>query len=108
MMKDKNFKKLFGARVRYLRKLADLSQENLSERAGLSTKTISYIENGKNTISFNKLPIIADAIGVPVYKLFVFADYENNREVIDELLNSATAKEINAIADVIRTLLAIK
>lgn len=107
-MKDKNFKKLFGARVRYLRKMADLSQEKLAERAGLSTKTISYIENGKNTISFNKLPLIAEALGVPVYKLFVFTDNENHREVLDELLNSATVKEINAIADVVKTILAIK
>lgn len=107
-MNDKNFKKMFGTRVRYLRNLAGLTQEKLAENAGLSTKTISYIENGKNTISFNKLKLIADALGVPVYKLFVFAECENNREVLDELLNSATNKEINVIADIVRTLLAMK
>lgn len=107
-MNDKNFKKMFGARVRYLRKLAGISQEKLAERAGLSTKTISYIENGKNTISFNKLSLIAEALGVPVYKLFVFADSENNKEILDELLNSATEKEINVIADIVKTLLAMK
>lgn len=107
-MNDKNFKKMFGTRIRYLRKLAGLSQEKLAERAGLSTKTISYIENGKNTISFNKLTLIAEALSVPVYKLFVFADAENNKEVLDELLNSATEKEINIIVDIVKTLLAMK
>ena len=59
-MSDKNFKKLFGTRIRALRTLAGLSQEKLAEKVGLSTKTISYIENGKNTLSFNKLPLLAE------------------------------------------------
>ena len=41
IMEDKNFKKLFGLRIRYLRNLAQLSQEKLAERVGLSTKTIT-------------------------------------------------------------------
>lgn len=107
-MAEKNFKKLFGERVRYLRNMANLSQEKLAEKIGLSTKTISYIENGKNTISFNKLPLIAEGLGVPVYKLFVFIDSENKKETIDNLLNSANDKEINAIAEIIKTVLSLK
>lgn len=105
---ERNFKKLFGTRVRYLRKLAGISQERLAELTGLSTKTISYIENSKNTLSFNKLPLLAKALGVPEYKLFVFTDSENNRENLDLLLDSATDKEINAITDMVKIVLAIK
>ena len=108
VMSEKNFKKLFGERIRFLRNIAGLSQEKLAEKIGLSTKTISYIENGKNTVSFNKLPLIADGLGVPVYKLFVFADGENNREIADKLLVSATDKEINSITEVIKIILALK
>ena len=104
----KNFKKLFGESILILRNIAGLSQEKLAEKIGLSTKTISYIENGKNTVSFNKLPLIADGLGVPVYKLFVFADGENNREIADKLLVSATDKEINSITEVIKIILALK
>ena len=105
---DANFKKLFGSRVRYLRKISGLSQEKLAELTGLSTKTISYIENSKNTLSFNKLPLLARALKVPVYKLFVFTDSENNKEVLESLLSSATNKEINALTDIVKTVLAIK
>ena len=105
---DSNFKKSFGARVRYLRKLAGLSQEQIAELTGLSTKTISYIENSKNTLSFNKLPLLAKALNVPVYKLFVFTDSENNKDVLESLLSSATDREINAITDIVKTILAIK
>ena len=105
---DSNFKKSFGARVRYLRKLAGLSQEQIAELTGLSTKTISYIENSKNTLSFNKLPLLAKALNVPVYKLFVFTDSENNKDVLESLLSSATDREINAITDIVKIILAIK
>ena len=107
-MSDKNFKKLFGTRIRALRTLAGLSQEKLAEKVGLSTKTISYIENGKNTLSFNKLPLLAEGLGVPVYKLFVFTESETSTKVIQELINSATSKELNALADIIKTVLALK
>ncbi len=105
---ESNFKKSFGARVRYLRKLSGISQERLAELTGLSTKTISYIENSKNTLSFNKLPLLANALNVPVYKLFVFADSENNKGILESLLSSATDKEINAITDIVKTILAMK
>lgn len=105
---ERNLKKAFGLRVRYLRKLAGISQERLGELTGLSTKTISYIENSKNTLSFNKLPMLAKALEVPVYKLFISTDFENNKDVLESLLASATDKEINAITDVVKTILAIK
>lgn len=105
---DNNFKKSFGTRIKYLRKLSGLSQEKLAELTGLSTKTISYIENSKNTLSFNKLPLLAKALNVPVYKLFVFSDNENNKETLESLLKSATNKEINVITDIVKTILALK
>ena len=105
---ERNFKKSFGTRVRYLRKLAGFSQEELAELTGLSPKTISYIENSKNTLSFNKFPLLAKALGVPVYKLFISTDFENNRDVLESLLATATNKEINAITEVVKTILAIK
>lgn len=105
---DNNFKKSFGTRIKYLRKLSGLSQEKLAELTGLSTKTISYIENSKNTLSFNKLHLLAKALNVPVYKLFVFSDNENNKETLESLLKSATNKEINVITDIVKTILALK
>ena len=107
-MAEKNFKKLFGERVRYLRRLSGLSQEQLAEKTGLAAKTISYIENGKNALHFSRLPFIAEGLSVPVYKLFVFNNCENNKELINALLESASEKEINVIAEVVRTILALK
>ena len=109
-MDNSNIKKLLGTRVHYLRKLAGLSQEQLAEVVGLSTKTISYIENGKNSISLSKLPLLAKGLGVPVYKLFISADNDNSDKIekLLTLLQTANEKEINAIIEIIKTVLAIK
>jgi transcriptional regulator with XRE-family HTH domain len=39
----------FGIRLRGYRQLAGLSQEELAERAGLTTKAISALERGERT-----------------------------------------------------------
>lgn len=47
------------------------TQEKLSEKAGVSRATISYIENGNaECIKTNTLVKIADAFGVKVTTLF--------------------------------------
>lgn len=55
-----------GQRVAALRKLAGLSQEQLSERAGLQRTHISRIEAGKYDVTIWVLQAIADALGMTV------------------------------------------
>lgn len=45
-MKLKNFYREFGKRLRELRTQANITQEELAELVGVSTKTVSYWENG--------------------------------------------------------------
>jgi len=70
--KRKSLRVLFGKRVRDLRLSKKLSQEALSERAGISVDFLSLIERGRNSPSFEKLQSLADALGVPVARLFTF------------------------------------
>lgn len=104
----KDFKKLFGAKVRYYRNLAKLTQEQLAEKTGISPNTIGYIERGKNTIRFTKIPLLAEALGIEVYKLFVFVDIENDPEAINKLMETATEKEKNVIMSVVQSILSLK
>lgn len=104
-----NIKKQFGERIKCLRKLRGFSQEQLAEKVGLSAKTISYIERGKNTIGFPKLPFLAEALQVPIYKLFVLLPEDADRKtVITTLLDSATDKEINAAVEVLKIMFSLK
>lgn len=103
----KDFKKKFGENVRYYRKLAHLTQEQLAEKAGVAPNTIGYIERGKNSIHFSKIPLLADALGIEIYKLFVFVDFDNNPDVITELAKTATQREQELIATIMKAILSL-
>jgi len=55
-----------GLRIMTLRKLAGLTQEQLSERAGLQRSHISKIEAGKYAVTFETIQAIAEALGMTV------------------------------------------
>lgn len=55
-----------GFRIMGLRKLAGLTQEQLSERAGLQRSHISKIEAGKYAVTLETIQAIAEAMGMTV------------------------------------------
>ena len=55
-----------GQRVKALRLLADLSQDELAQRAGLQRTHIGRIEGGKYAVNIETLQAIAEAIGTTV------------------------------------------
>ena len=71
-----------GQRIAALRKLAGLSQEQLSERAGLQRTHISRIEAGKYAVTLETIQAIAEALDMTV-------------DIVDERLsNLATLKTL--------------
>lgn len=109
-MKIKDFYRNFGKRLKELRIKANLSQEQLAEKVGVATKTVSYWENAHNPVTLSKIPLIADALNIPVYKLFVFLDIEETTADKDyvSLLQSKTGKELDALFKVVRELQKLK
>jgi|ERR1700690_3532982 transcriptional regulator with XRE-family HTH domain len=65
-----NLKKELGNKIRGLRKLKDLTQEQLGEKSGLSYKFIGEIERGEVNPSLDSLKAIASALGVNARDLF--------------------------------------
>jgi len=59
-----------GARIRSLRQLSELTQEELAERAGLTKGFISQIERDLTSISLDSLIQILDALGEKVSDFF--------------------------------------
>ena len=55
-----------GQRIAALRKMAGLSQEQLSERAGLQRTHISRIEAGKYAVTLETIQAIAEALDMTV------------------------------------------
>lgn len=62
----------FGKRVQAVRFSAKMTQEQLAVEVGVTVESISNIERGIYGPSFDTLEKIANALNVPVKKLFVF------------------------------------
>lgn len=102
------FRKKFGNRVKVLRKLKGITQENLAEMLNISTISIANIETGRCAIGFSKLPVLAESLDVEIYQLFSDIDNTDNsniKEDIATLLDIATVKQLNVIKTVIKEII---
>lgn len=91
-LKNKDFLKTLGARVKQIRVQAGLTQTTLSMRTGMTPPTISRIESGIMSVAVSSLPRLADALGVPVHALFEVNDLP---AINAELLNEADREMIS-------------
>lgn len=66
-----------GFKLRMIRQKAELTQEQLAERVGVSTFQIRKYESGRDNINVEKLQLFAAVFSVPVQEFFT-----ENSEVI--------------------------
>lgn len=64
----------FGKNLYKYRKQNNLTQLELAERIDVSSDFIGLMERGVNSPSFKTLEKLSEALGVPVYQLFIFED----------------------------------
>ncbi len=60
---------LFGRRLRDARLSAGMSQQSLHDATGVAISLISGVESGKRNISLQRAALLANAVGVPLFKL---------------------------------------
>ena len=65
---------LFGKRVRSLRLLRGLTQQQLSERSNISIEYLSKIERGQASPSFGTIARLCSGLEVDADQLFNFKD----------------------------------
>ncbi len=83
-----DIKKNFGKRVRELRLMYGLTQEELSEKIGISPKSLSQIELGGNFVSADTLELICQTLNIKPAVLFNFETIENSKEdLTDEIVD---------------------
>ena len=69
-----------GKRVKYLRRLKNLTQAQLAEKVDLSVNYISQIETGIASPSFKTLLLLAQGLGVELKELFDFGEPLNHKK----------------------------
>jgi XRE family aerobic/anaerobic benzoate catabolism transcriptional regulator len=63
-----HFLRRLGRQLRERRKLQGLSQEQLGQLAGLSTRYISQVESGRGNLSILRLLELTRALGIPLHE----------------------------------------
>lgn len=81
-----DIKKLFGKRIKELRKKSNLSQEELAEKINIAERNLSKIECGNCFIRAEKIEKLAAALGVRPKELFDFEYQKSLEEIREELL----------------------
>lgn len=87
------------SRIGYVRNKANLSARELSQRIGKSPQYISQLENGRITLSVEKLISILEVCDYPIEKFFYDnpEDYDIDKELISMIKNLPSAKKSNLI-----------
>ncbi|MFB0863123.1 helix-turn-helix domain-containing protein [Paenibacillus oleatilyticus] len=69
-----NLRKLIGERIRFIRKLKGLTQEELSEKAQIQHTYLSDVERGDRNASLDSLEKIIHALDIQPSDLFDFSE----------------------------------
>lgn len=99
---------LVGKRIRSLRKIRDLSQEELAEKADISSKYLGEIERGRSNLTIDIMEKLSAALEVNVVDLFD-SQHESSRAIlrqeIQSLIREADEKELKTIFRVLKSIL---
>ena len=82
-------KALLGERIRELRKIRGLTQEQLAELVDVEQKHVSRLELGKSFPTIERLEKIADALNVQLRDFFEYvhlSDLDSRAKSIEEML----------------------
>jgi transcriptional regulator with XRE-family HTH domain len=109
MLSMEDHKTLMGRRIRHLRNIGQMTQEQLGQKAGLSYKYVGAIERGEKNAPIETLIKIATALKVELHELFIF-DHETEdpkvlKDKIDKMLKDVSKKEFGTIYRVIKAVL---
>lgn len=102
-----NSLELFGKRLKELRKLNKLTQEQLAELIGLDPKQICRIENGACFTTFETLQKISKIFNVEIYDLFYY-EHKQTKDAFLKIsfisLTSASDDKIELIYKLVKAI----
>ena len=95
-----------GKNIRTIRKIRNLSQEQLAEKIWISTTHMSHIETGSTKLSLAVLVDIAEALQVGTDELLStqpFIEKDNAATEIQALVQSCSTPQARVLLDLLRT-----
>ena len=84
-------RKILATNIKRFREMEDITQENLAEKAGISTPMMCDIEGCRTWISDKTLAGLSTALKIETYRLFI--PDETSEEDVSKLLVKEIAQE---------------
>lgn len=82
-----SIKKQLGLKIKRMRQKRGYTQEQLAERIGIATRTLSGIEIGENFVTAETLEKVLDILDVTGSELFAFDHLKPRQELVDEIIS---------------------
>ncbi len=90
-----------GKRIKETREEAKITREELADKAGISTKFLYEIENGKKGLSAETLLKISRALSCSSDYILTGKNKEDY-DSINKMLESFNKKQLNSISEILR------
>lgn len=104
---DMNVRRLIGSRIKHLRKSKRLSQEELSEKVGMSSKYLSSIELGKENPTLDTFMKLAQALNIEIFELFNYAQdktLQESRKLLLDLIKNSDKEKLDLASKIIKSI----
>lgn len=92
-----------GKRILMRRKQLQFTQEELSERAGITTQTVSSAELGKKALRPENIIKICNALDVSTDYLLLGSIAEEDRSILSKKVSGLSAKQYRHLEDIINS-----
>lgn len=89
-----------GTRLRYLRKLDNITQLELANHIGISKSTVSMYENGQREPDFETLEKFADFFNVPMNTFFPGGQSDGTTKVINNVYALPNSQSIPLVGNI--------
>ncbi len=101
MEKDLKLRRDMGNRIRQIRNELKMSKDALGREIGVTGQFLGVVENGKSTMSYDKLKRLCDISGYSA-DYILFGKTTNLLNETKELLNEFSEEQIQAVCEVIK------
>jgi transcriptional regulator with XRE-family HTH domain len=92
--------KLFGKKIKAIRRSREMTQERLAELSGLSLQYIGEIERGTRNPSLTSMESLATALDLPIAELFNLDEFrlspEEMRTILAKQIDKADEERLRA------------
>ena len=93
-----------GRRIRVLRNGQGLSQAQLADSAGMSSRYLSEVEAGKRNISIERLEMLANRLSVTLTELLNFEKPGTREDVLHQIIGALTELPLEKLLFIQRAL----